>query len=105
MTGRWDASEVHGSTHVSRPERDRFEALLDWGLTDVVRSAHPDVGHLYTWWDYRAGNFHKHKGMRIDHVLASRTLVDELIWTTIDRNARKGKGTSDHAPLLAQFDR
>ena len=99
----WDIDAVHGATHVTEDERARFRALLDWGLVDVFRRAHPDTDRLYTWWDYRAGNFHKHKGMRIDHVLASRPLAERLLWSVVDRNARKGKGPSDHAPLLAEF--
>ena len=99
----WDAAAVHGSTHITDVERARFQALLDWGMVDVFRQCHPGVDRLYTWWDYRAGNFHKHKGMRIDHVLATRPLADRLSWSIIDRNARKGTGPSDHAPLLAEF--
>ena len=99
----WDAAAVHGATHITDVERARFRALLDWGMVDVFRRAHPGVDRLYTWWDYRAGNFHKHKGMRIDHVLATRPLADRLAWTIIDRNARKGTSPSDHAPLLAEF--
>ena len=99
----WDVQAVHGSTHVTDVERARFQALLDWGMVDVFRQAHPDEDRLYTWWDYRAGNFHKHKGMRIDHVLATPALADRLCWSIIDRNARKGPGPSDHAPLLAEF--
>lgn len=100
----WDITAVHGATHVTPDERARFQELLDWGMVDVFRRAHPDTDRLYTWWDYRAGNFHKHKGMRIDHVLATRPLADRLRWSIIDRNARKGPGPSDHAPLLAEFD-
>ena len=100
----WDIAAVHGATHVTDEERERFQALLDWGMVDVFRQAHPGEDHLYTWWDYRAGNFHKHKGMRIDHVLATRTLADRLSWSIVDRNARKGTGPSDHAPLMAEFD-
>jgi exodeoxyribonuclease-3 len=99
----WDAAAVHGSTHITPVERARFQALLEWGMVDVFRQAHPGVDHLYTWWDYRAGNFHKHKGMRIDHLLATPSLAERLSWSLIDRNARKGKGPSDHAPLLAEF--
>ena len=62
-----------------------------------------DAGGLYSWWDYRAGNFHKGKGMRIDLILASRPLVERLGAVLIDRNARKGESPSDHAPLLADF--
>jgi exodeoxyribonuclease-3 len=99
----WDVAAVHGATHVSDAERARFAALLDWGMVDVFRAAYPGVDGLYTWWDYRAGNFHKHKGMRIDHILASRPLADRLDWSIVDRNARKGTAPSDHAPLLAGF--
>jgi exodeoxyribonuclease III len=99
----WDVRAVHGSTHVTPEERARFSALLDWGLVDAFRAAYPDDDRLFTWWDYRAGNFHKHKGMRIDHVLASRPLAERLSWSLIDRNARKGPSPSDHAPLVVEF--
>ena len=99
----WDVRAVHGSTHVTPMERDRFRALLDWGMVDLFRLAHPDDDRLYSWWDYRAGHFHKHHGMRIDHVLGSRPLAERLSWSLIDRNARKGTAPSDHAPMLAEF--
>ncbi len=99
----WDLDAVHGATHVTDEERARFRALLEWGLVDVFRRAYPDEERLYTWWDYRAGAFHKHRGMRIDHVLATAPLADRLEWALVDRNARKGQGPSDHAPLLAHF--
>ena len=99
----WNIAAVHGATHVTDVERARFQALLEWGMVDVFRQAHPGVDQLYTWWDYRAGNFHKHKGMRIDHVLATPALADHLSWALVDRNARKGTSPSDHAPLLAEF--
>jgi exodeoxyribonuclease-3 len=99
----WDANAVHGATHVSEPERDALRDLEDWGLVDVFRR-HYDGGGLYSWWDYRAGNFHKHLGMRIDLMLASASLAERSRWALIDRNARKGKSPSDHAPLIAEFD-
>jgi len=99
----WDVRAVHGSTHVTPQERARFEALLDWGLLDAFRLAYPDDDRLFTWWDYRAGRFHKHEGMRIDHVLVSRPLASRLSWSLVDRNARKGQGPSDHAPLLIEL--
>lgn len=99
----WDASAVHGATHVSAPERDALAELCDWGLVDVFRERY-DAGGLYSWWDYRAGNFHKGIGMRIDLILATRPLVDGLGAVLIDRNARKGQSPSDHAPLLADFE-
>jgi exodeoxyribonuclease-3 len=99
----WDASAVHGATHVSPEERDALRELLDWGLVDVFRQHHTEAG-LYSWWDYRAGNFHKKMGMRIDLMLATEPLAKASTFALIDRNARKGTAPSDHAPLLADFD-
>jgi len=100
----WDESKAHGGTHVSEPERDRFKALLDWGLVDGYRSKRPEPGR-FSWWDYRAGNFHKNIGMRIDHLLLSPPLADRIVWAEIDREARKGKPIpSDHAPLVIDVD-
>ncbi len=100
----WDIDEIHGSTHITDDERARFDALIDWGMDDAFRHCHPDTDRLYTWWDYRAGNFHKHKGMRIDHVLTTSSITSRLRWAVVDRNARKGEGPSDHAPLIIDFD-
>jgi exodeoxyribonuclease-3 len=100
----WDANKCHGGTHVSAPERAAFARLLDWGLADAYRHHHPEPNR-FTWWDYRAGNFHKNFGMRIDHLLVSRPVVPRAIWAEIDREARKGTPTpSDHAPLLIDLD-
>ncbi len=100
----WDPAAVHGGTHVSPAERAAFDALLAWGLVDAYRRQHPEPGR-YTWWDYRAGNFHKNLGMRIDHLLVSRPLVDRIVWAEIDREARKGPPIpSDHAPLVVDLD-
>jgi exodeoxyribonuclease-3 len=96
------AMYVH-ETHVTPEERGALAELEAWGLVDVFRRRH-DEGGLFTWWDYRAGNFHKHLGMRIDLMLATKSLADRLQWILIDRNARKGKGPSDHAPIVAEFD-
>ncbi|MFP5343340.1 MAG: exodeoxyribonuclease III, partial [Candidatus Limnocylindria bacterium] len=85
----WDAAAVHGGTHVSPPERGAFERLLDWGLVDAYRTIHEEAGR-YTWWDYRAGMFHKNMGMRIDHLLVTRPLADRVVDAEIDREARKG---------------
>ena len=95
---------MHGATHVSEPERDRLRALFELGFVDVVREQYPDTGQLFSWWDYRAGNFHKHKGMRIDLVLASSALANRCRYALIDRFARKGEAPSDHAPVLVDFD-
>jgi len=98
----WDANAVHGATHVSEPEREALAHLEEWGLVDVFRRHFENTG-LYSWWDYRAGNFHKHLGMRIDLMLASKPLAERSQWALIDRNARKGQSPSDHAPLIVDF--
>jgi len=100
----WDPRACHGGTHVSPAERDAFATLLRWGLTDAYRRHHPEPGR-YTWWDYRAGNFHKNFGMRIDHLLVTRPVAARAVWVEIDREARKGKPLpSDHAPLVIDLD-
>jgi exodeoxyribonuclease-3 len=87
-----------GTTHTSPAERQSFQRLLDWGLVDAYRMCHPEPGR-FTWWDYRAGHFHKGFGMRIDHLLVSRPLASRIVAAEIDRNARKGPAPSDHAPM------
>jgi len=100
----WDARAVHGGTHVSAQEREAFNELLGWGLTDAYRSKRPEP-ERFTWWDYRAGNFHKNMGMRIDHLLVSAPVAQRVIWAEIDREARKGVPIpSDHAPLFVDLD-
>ena len=99
----WDPTKLHGGTHVSPPEREALGQLLDWGLVDVFRTLYDD-DRLYTYWDYRAGDFHQHRGMRIDLVLATKPLVEAATYALVDRFARKGKLPSDHAPLLVDFD-
>jgi exodeoxyribonuclease-3 len=98
----WDPSACHGGTHVSPAERQALAELTGWGLADVFRLLYQD-DKLFSWWDYRAGAFHKHLGMRIDLVLASKPLAGRLSWALIDRNARKGREPSDHAPLVVDF--
>ncbi len=99
----WDPAAFVGETHVSEPEREALQRLESWGLVDVFRR-HYDADGLFSWWDYRAGNFHKKKGMRIDLVLATKSLAERSTSALIDRNARKGKGPSDHAPVIVDFD-
>jgi exodeoxyribonuclease-3 len=100
----WDAAACHGGTHVSEREREAFARICRLGLVDVYRLQHPEPGR-YTWWDYRAGNFQKNFGMRIDHLLVSSVLKSRVVWVEIDREARKGKPIpSDHAPLVADID-
>jgi exodeoxyribonuclease-3 len=88
---------------VTEPERNAVRALVDWGLADTFRDRYHDVPGLYTYWDYRAGDFHQHRGMRIDHVLATRPVAERVTWAVVDRNARKGKLPSDHAPLIVDL--
>lgn len=100
----YDARAVHGGTHVSEPERAAFRALLDGGLVDAYRARH-DEGRRYSWWDYRAGNFHKNLGMRIDHLLVAASLAGRIVDSEIDRQARKGPPVpSDHAPMTVDLD-
>ena len=81
----------------------RLPHLEDWGLQDAFRLLHQE-DKLYTYWDYRAGDFHQHRGMRIDLALATKPLADAATFALIDRFARKGKSPSDHAPMLVDFD-
>ena len=100
----WDPRACHGGTHVSDREREAFARLAGWGLRDAYRQHHPEPGR-YTWWDYRAGMFHKNFGMRIDHALVTAPLAERVRWAEIDREARKGKPIpSDHAPLVIDLD-
>ena len=90
--------------HVSDAERAAFSRLCEWGLLDAYHRHHPQPGR-YTWWDYRAGNFHKNFGMRIDHLLVTAPVAERVVWAEIDREARKGKPVpSDHAPLVIDLD-
>ena len=99
----WDPSAFVDSTHVSAPERAAIADVVDWGLVDTFRARYREDG-LYTFWDYRNGDFHKRRGMRIDYLLASPALAERCTADLIDRNARKGTKPSDHAPVLALYD-
>jgi exodeoxyribonuclease III len=99
----WDPAALVGATHVTEPERESLQALEKWGLVDAFRLCYGQ-DYLFSWWDYRAGNFHKHLGMRIDLVLLSRPLADHVTYALIDRNARKGKQPSDHAPVFVDVE-
>ena len=100
----WDPRAVHGGTHVSEPERAAVRALQARGLTDAYRARHDEAGR-YTWWDYRAGMFHKNFGMRIDLLLVGGDVAERVVDAEIDRAARKGPPVpSDHAPLTIDLD-
>jgi exodeoxyribonuclease-3 len=100
----YDPAAFVGSTHVTVDERRRLERIiLDGDLDDAYRRVHPEeVG--FTWWDYRAGHFHKRLGLRIDYVLASPDVAGRITECGIDRDFRKGQKPSDHAPLIAYLD-
>ena len=98
----YDPAAFAGETHVTPAERERFAALLAAGTVDAFRELHPDEPG-FTWWDYRAGHFHKKMGLRIDAFLLSPPLGERLRECGIDRNFRKGPKPSDHAPLLVEL--
>ena len=98
----YDPKGLVNVTHTSQPERDKLAALHEYGLADVFRQHH-DAAELYSWWDYRDGNFHKRKGLRIDLILGSPSVQERTQRIFVDRNARKGKLPSDHAPVVADL--
>ncbi len=99
----FDAQAYVGQTHVTGPERDALARLRELGLRDVVRERWPDQ-RVFTYWDYRAGMFHQDCGMRIDLVLAGEEVAGRVKAAWVDRHARKGKGPSDHAPVIVDLD-
>jgi exodeoxyribonuclease-3 len=99
----WDPAAFVNDTHVTPPERAALARLRELGLHDIIpRPLKHD--QPFTYWDYRAGNFHKNLGMRIDLVYVSDPLENEVHDAYIDRDMRKGKLPSDHAPVVVQFD-
>lgn len=98
----WDPAVFAESTHVTPPERAAFAALVDAGYADVVRPHAPGPG-TYTYWDYQRLRFAHREGMRIDFVLGSPALQARVSSARIDRDARKGKGPSDHAPVMVEL--
>jgi exodeoxyribonuclease-3 len=99
----FDPDAYVGQTHVTAPEREALQELQAVGLRDVVRERWPDE-RVFSYWDYRAGMFHQDLGMRIDLILASGPVADRVRAAWIDRHARKGKGPSDHAPVIVDLD-
>jgi exodeoxyribonuclease III len=100
----YDPRAFAGSTHVSAQERSALNEILTRGrLVDAYRQLHP-ADPQFTWWDYRAGNFHKNLGLRIDLALVSERLAPKLLECGIDRDFRKGAKPSDHAPLLVRIE-
>lgn len=99
----FDPDAYIGQTHVTAPERAALEEFQALGLRDVVRDRWPNE-RVFTYWDYRAGMFHKDLGMRIDLVLAGAPVADRVAAAWVDRKARKGSGPSDHAPVIVDLD-
>jgi exodeoxyribonuclease-3 len=99
----FDPDAYVGQTHVTAPERKALSRLEGVGLHDVVRDRWPGE-RVFTYWDYRAGMFHQDLGMRIDLVLASDSVAERVRAAWVDRQARKGSGPSDHAPVIIDLD-
>ena len=112
LTGDWniaprdedvfDIAQFAKSTHVTAPEREAFQAVVDAGYSDVVRPHQPGP-EVYTYWDYYRQRFERNRGMRIDFVLGSPALAARVVGADIDRKARAGKGASDHAPVIVEL--
>ncbi len=92
----------HEKLHCSTEEREALKHVMDFGLHDALRKHHDEAG-IYTWWDLRGGSFWKDKGLRIDHFLVSAPALEVCTDVVRDREARKGKGPSDHVPVIATF--
>lgn len=99
----FDPQAYVGHTHVTVPERSALAELQALGLHDVIRDRWP-AERVFTYWDYRAGMFHQDLGMRIDLILAGGAVADRVKAAWVDRQARKGKGPSDHAPVIVDLD-
>ncbi|MCK4412246.1 MAG: exodeoxyribonuclease III [Candidatus Eisenbacteria sp.] len=84
-------------------EHAALRPLFEWGLIDAFRALHPEA-RQFTWWDYRAGAFHRGWGLRIDLMLMTPSLAARCREVRIDREARKGEKPSDHAPVIAEID-
>jgi exodeoxyribonuclease-3 len=99
----FDPDAYAGQTHVTPPEREALADLQAVGLHDVVRDRWPEE-IVFTYWDYRAGMFHQDLGMRIDLILAGAPVAKRVKAAWVDRQARKGSGPSDHAPVIVDLD-
>jgi exodeoxyribonuclease-3 len=100
-TDVWDPAQFVGTTHVSEPERAALRHVVDWGLDDVF--THFNEPGIFSWWDYRGGDFHQGRGVRMDLLLVSPDLSARATGSFVDRDARKGEKPSDHAPVVADF--
>ena len=99
----WDLAPFADGTHISPAERSAFAAFAKAGLTEVSRQFLP-APHTYTYWDYQQLRFPKNQGMRIDFTYTSPALTQRVTGVEIDRDERKGKGASDHVPVIVTLD-
>ncbi len=103
-TDVYDPAAFAGATHVTDEERGALAQVAHaGGLQDAYRVVHPEPEQQFTWWDYRAGHFHKGLGLRIDLILAGQEIADALTAVHIERDFRKGTKPSDHVPLVARW--
>lgn len=100
----YDPQEWHEKILCSTPEREAFRSLLYLGLTDALRTLHPQEKEIYTWWDYRGGDWQNNFGLRIDHFLLSPQAADRLKDVSVDKKVRDAEKSSDHAPVLCQLE-
>jgi exodeoxyribonuclease-3 len=100
----FNPAAYEGHTHVTEPERQALRELMALGLHDVIRDRWPKDDRVFSYWDYRAGMFHQDLGMRIDLILAGDDVAARVKAAWIDREARKGRGPSDHAPVIVDLD-
>jgi exodeoxyribonuclease-3 len=98
----FDPKKFIDATHTSPAERTLLAELCEWGMVDLFRQHHPEE-KLYSWWDYRAGDFHMGRGLRIDLMLGTAPVAERCEWSIVDRNARKGQSPSDHAPVIVDL--
>ncbi|MBI2707854.1 MAG: exodeoxyribonuclease III [Proteobacteria bacterium] len=96
----YDPEEWHEKILCSTPEREGLRSLVYLGLTDALRALHPHQKELYTWWDYRRGDWQNNFGLRIDHLLLSPQAADHLTEAFVDKNVRAIEKSSDHAPVV-----
>jgi exodeoxyribonuclease-3 len=102
----YDEAALAGQIFHTDEERARFRRLLDWGLRDLFREKHPEL-RAFSWWDYRAGAFHRGHGLRIDFLLGTAPVLARVREVSIDREWRKKQGeltASDHAPVIAELE-
>lgn len=100
----WNPAALHGRTHATPEERERLAAVPAAGFVDAYRALHPDeTTEAYTWFNYRAGAYHRREGLRIDQILVTGDLAERLTACWVARAYRKGPKPSDHAPLVAEI--